>query len=271
MDPRDASTLHVVHKGGRSVWQTHDGRTTLGRKEPPKVNSHLMFEILKKYADRERWKNCTYYPLLLLLMRRCSLPSDWLATVSNPAAASRCTALYTPHISVTRSLAIAEGLRDLANSVSILVIGCPTEPANLAPFQKCPVELRYTEQSLTENSMLCYGPLVSELGVQSAWCHPNPVIGGLCRPAPRLRRLWWSWRVMCNKHATESLYWFIGVINKLLSWGTSQTKTSHDRLVYKFEVCSVNRCGCKILRLVAFYCQGAVPNLKSLNTPVTKV
>ena len=115
MDPRDASTLHVVHKGGRSVWQTHDGRTTLGRKEPPKVNSHLMFEILKKYADRERWKNCTYYPLLLLSMRRCSLPSDWLATASNPAAASRSTALYTPHISVTRSLAIAEGLRDLAN------------------------------------------------------------------------------------------------------------------------------------------------------------
>jgi len=24
---------------------------------------------------------------------------------------------------------------------SILVIGCPTEPANLAPFQKCPFEL----------------------------------------------------------------------------------------------------------------------------------
>ena len=33
---------------------------------------------------------------------------------------------------------------------SILVIGCPTEPANLAPVR--------------ENSMLCYGPLVSELG-----------------------------------------------------------------------------------------------------------
>ena len=33
---------------------------------------------------------------------------------------------------------------------SILVIGCPTEPANLAPVR--------------ENSMFCYGPLVSELG-----------------------------------------------------------------------------------------------------------
>ena len=33
---------------------------------------------------------------------------------------------------------------------SILVIGCPIEPANLA--------------SVRENSMLCYGPLVSELG-----------------------------------------------------------------------------------------------------------
>jgi len=30
---------------------------------------------------------------------------------------------------------------------SILVIGYPTEPANLAPFQKCPFELRYTQQS----------------------------------------------------------------------------------------------------------------------------
>jgi len=30
---------------------------------------------------------------------------------------------------------------------SILVIRCLTEPANLAPFQKCPFELRYTQQS----------------------------------------------------------------------------------------------------------------------------
>jgi len=40
---------------------------------------------------------------------------------------------------------------------SILVIGCPTEPANLAPGR--------------ENSKFCYGPLVSELGGQSA---PRP-------------------------------------------------------------------------------------------------
>ena len=39
---------------------------------------------------------------------------------------------------------------------SILVVGCPTEPANLAPFQKCPFELRYTQQSLTENQWLNY-------------------------------------------------------------------------------------------------------------------
>jgi len=32
--------------------------------------------------------------------------------------------------------------------------------------------------------MLCYGPLVSELGAQSAWC-PTPVIGGgAVPPAP---------------------------------------------------------------------------------------
>ena len=40
MDPRDAarraeSTLHVVHKGGRSVWQTDDGRTTLATVDVP--------------------------------------------------------------------------------------------------------------------------------------------------------------------------------------------------------------------------------------------
>ena len=53
---------------------------------------------------------------------------------------------------------------------SILVIGCPTEPANLAPVR--------------ENSMRCYGPLVSELGAQSAWCPLNPVIRGACAPPP---------------------------------------------------------------------------------------
>ena len=43
---------------------------------------------------------------------------------------------------------------------SILVIGCPIEPANLA--------------SVRENSMLCYGPLVSRVGgAQSAWCPPQ--------------------------------------------------------------------------------------------------
>ena len=52
---------------------------------------------------------------------------------------------------------------------SILAIGCPTEPANLAPVR--------------ENSMLCYGPLVSELGgrVHGA---PTPSLGGLCPRPP---------------------------------------------------------------------------------------
>jgi len=38
---------------------------------------------------------------------------------------------------------------------------------------------------LTENSMLCYGPLVSELGGPECMVHPNPVIGGGPVP-PRL-------------------------------------------------------------------------------------
>jgi len=63
------------------------------------------------------------------------------------------------------------GGRSPPEAESILVIGCPTEPANLAP--------------VCENSMLCYGPLVSELGGgQSAWCPPTPSLGGLCPQAP---------------------------------------------------------------------------------------
>ena len=54
---------------------------------------------------------------------------------------------------------------------SILAIGCPKEPANLAP--------------VSENSVLCYGPLLSELGGPECTMPPNPVIGG----CPRLRRL----------------------------------------------------------------------------------
>jgi len=42
------------------------------------------------------------------------------------------------------------------------------EPANLAPVR--------------ENSMLCYGPLVSELGEARVHGAPNPVIGGACAP-----------------------------------------------------------------------------------------
>ena len=42
------------------------------------------------------------------------------------------------------------GGRSPPEAESILVIGCPTQPANLAP--------------VSENSMFCYGPLVSELG-----------------------------------------------------------------------------------------------------------
>ena len=37
---------------------------------------------------------------------------------------------------------------------------------------------------LTENSMLCYGPLVSELGGQSAWC-PQPRHWGACATRPK--------------------------------------------------------------------------------------
>ena len=70
----------------------------------------------------------------------------------------------------SRGRAPGQGGEAPPEAESILVIGCPTEPANLAP--------------VCENSMLCYGPLVSELGGQSAWCPPTPSLGGLCPQAP---------------------------------------------------------------------------------------
>jgi len=52
----------------------------------------------------------------------------------------------------SRGRAPGHGVRGASppEAESILVIGCPTKPANLAP--------------VGENSMFCYGPLVSELG-----------------------------------------------------------------------------------------------------------
>ena len=56
--------------------------------------------------------------------------------------------------------------RNPPEAESILVIGCPTEPTNLAP--------------LRENSMLCYGPLVSELaGGGRVHCAPTPSLGAV--------------------------------------------------------------------------------------------
>jgi len=59
---------------------------------------------------------------------------------------------------------------------SIWVIGCLTEPANLAPFQKCPFELYAL---LRSTGVRVGGPKVHGA--------PNPVIGGpvpLGPPAP---------------------------------------------------------------------------------------
>jgi len=52
-----------------------------------------------------------------------------------------------------------------------------------SPFPKMSFGTSLHQQSLTENSMLCYGPLVSELGGPKVHGAPNTVIGGLC-PTP---------------------------------------------------------------------------------------
>jgi len=49
------------------------------------------------------------------------------------------------------------------------------EPANLAPIQKCPF-------IVTENSMLCCGPLLSELGGPECMVPPTPLMGGPVPP-----------------------------------------------------------------------------------------
>ena len=85
------------------------------------------------------------------------------------------------------------GGRSHPEAESILVIGCLTEPANLATTAVIDAIQKvfknglwiYQQQRiyLTENNMLSYGPLVSELGGPECTVPPNPVIWGVCPPA----------------------------------------------------------------------------------------
>jgi len=74
----------------------------------------------------------------------------------------------------SRGRARGQGVRGAKppEAESILVIGCPTEPANLAPVRK-----------KTVSHMLCYGPPVSRVG-EGGRVHgaPNPVNGGPVPP-----------------------------------------------------------------------------------------
>jgi len=66
---------------------------------------------------------------------------------------------------------LVRGAKPPPEAESILVIAGPTEPANLAPVR--------------ENTMFCYGPLVSELGGPRVHGAPRtPSLGGRCPPAP---------------------------------------------------------------------------------------
>jgi len=57
------------------------------------------------------------------------------------------TGVWGQRVPGAEPLVRGSGGRSPPEAESILVIGCPTEPANLAP--------------VCENSMFCYGPLVS--------------------------------------------------------------------------------------------------------------
>jgi len=91
------------------------------------------------------------------------------------------------------------GRRSPPEAESILVIRCPTEPANLAPFQKCPYHtlLRVDLSTTTNLSYRKQYALLRSIGVRveggggsECMVLPNPVIGkGGCAPRPQLRRL----------------------------------------------------------------------------------
>jgi len=68
----------------------------------------------------------------------------------------------------SRRRAPGQGGRSPPEAESILVIACPTEPANLAPVR--------------ENSTFCYGPLVSELGGPIVHGAPQPRHWGASAP-----------------------------------------------------------------------------------------
>jgi len=86
------------------------------------------------------------------------------------------------------------GRRSPPEAESILVIRCPTEPANLAPFQKCPYHtlLRVDLSTTTNLSYRKQYALLRSIGVrvegggaQSVWCSPTPSLErGAVPPAP---------------------------------------------------------------------------------------
>ena len=97
----------------------------------------------------------------------------WIHMHNSTAVSSKCEQCHVhSHVGITSPWSGGQGAEP-PEAESILVIRCPTEPANLAPVR--------------ENSMLCYCPLVSKLGGQSAWC-PQPRHYRACAPL-RLRRL----------------------------------------------------------------------------------
>ena len=67
-----------------------------------------------------------------------------------------------------------------------MVIECPTEPANLATFQKCPFGLRYTQKVLPKTVCFVTVHWCPSWGRgQSAWCpQPRHWVGGAVPPPP---------------------------------------------------------------------------------------
>ena len=92
----------------------------------------------------------------------------------------------------SRGRAPGQGVRPPPEAESILVTGCPTEPANLAPFQNVLLSLPKTVCFVTVHWCQSWGPRVHGA--------PQPRHWGACAPgslSPRLRRLWFEQYLGC--------------------------------------------------------------------------
>ena len=140
-----------------------------------------LFPLIGKHSDKKVYEN----KLLLVQFFECIAPTEPISVGATAPTAHRRRkgSVVGGHHGECGARAYngGPGAGPLVRGAktpeaeSILVIGYPAEPANLAPVR--------------ENSMFCYGPLGSELGGPECMVPPQPRHwAGRC--PLRLRRRW---------------------------------------------------------------------------------